>query len=401
MSSAKVFFLLAGLMALFGVVGQALGGQGGMLIAILIAGVMHFFKYFTSSKTVLHAYTARLLSPEEASGLYMTVDKLRQRAELPMPTVAIAPCAQPNAFATGRNPAYAVVCVTEGLLRLVDEDELEGVRAHELGHVKNRDMFLQTLSATMAGAISNLARFGLYSPTAPNERTSPIGPLLALLAPIAAMIIRFAISRQREFKADATGAAISGKPLALASALQKLHQLAQRIPMDVSPAVARLAQVNPLSAYKGLARPVSTHPSTKERIARLHAFCMSVPISLLWQRPAGFHVNSRRSAELTFNTDPNREKFPDYRRIGQQVRRHFTGAQLRRFAGTGQRQQQLVGQPAIHRAIVRQKCQQLLHRLVGDPFGPFTARAQGEETGLTVLEFGKQQQQRSARPGRQ
>ena len=213
MNNLKVFSLLAGMTALFGVVGQALGGQGGMLIALLVAGVMNFIMYFTSSKTVLHAYKARILSPEEASGLYATVDKLRQRAGLPVPTVAIAPHAQPNAFATGRNPQHAVVCVTEGLLQLVDQDELEGVLAHELGHVKNHDMLLQTLSATMAGAISNLARFGLYSPTAQNERASPLGPLLALLAPIAAMIIQFAVSRQREFKADATGAQISGRVL--------------------------------------------------------------------------------------------------------------------------------------------------------------------------------------------
>jgi heat shock protein HtpX len=242
-----------------------------MLIALLIAAATNFVMYFTSSKTVLRAYKARMLSPEEASGLYATIDKLRQRAGLPMPTVAIAPHAQPNAFATGRNPEHAVVCVTEGLLQLVDQDELEGVLAHELGHVRNRDMFLQTLSATMAGAISNLARFGLYSPTSRDERSSAIGPLLAMLAPVAAMIIQFAISRQREFKADATGAAISGKPLALASALEKLQQSARRIPMDVSPAVAPLAQVDPLSAFKGLSKLFSTHPSTEERVARLRA----------------------------------------------------------------------------------------------------------------------------------
>jgi heat shock protein HtpX len=271
MNNAKVFVLLAGMTALFGVVGYVLGGQGGMLIALLVAGVMNFIMYFTSSRAVLHAYKAGTLSPEEASGLYATVDKLRQRAGLPMPTAAIAPHAQPNAFATGRNPQHAVVCVTEGLLQLVNQDELQGVLAHELGHVKNRDMLLQTLSATMAGAISNLARFGLYSPTARNERSSPLGPLLALLAPVAAMIIQFAISRQREFKADATGAMISGKPLALASALEKLQQSAQRIPMDVSPAVAPLAQVNPPSAFKGLSKLFSTHPSTEERVARLRA----------------------------------------------------------------------------------------------------------------------------------
>jgi heat shock protein HtpX len=269
MNNIKVFVLLAGMTALFGMVGHAVGGQTGMLIALLIAGAMNFMMYFNSSKTVLHAYKARTLSPDEASGLHATVDKLRQRAGLPMPTVAIAPHAQPNAFATGRNPQHAVVCVTEGLLRLVDQDELEGVLAHELGHVKNRDMFLQTLSATMAGAISNLARFGLYSPAPQGERSSPLGPLLALLAPIAAMIIQFAISRQREFKADATGAEISGKPLALASALEKLQQSARRIPMDVSPTLAPLAQVDPLSAFRGLSKLFSTHPSTEERVARL------------------------------------------------------------------------------------------------------------------------------------
>jgi heat shock protein HtpX len=271
MNNTRVFVLLAGMMALFGVVGQALGGRGGMIIALLIAGAMNFIMYFNSSKAVMRAYKARTLSRDEATGLYAIVDRLRQRAGLPMPTVAIAPHAQPNAFATGRNPEHAVVCVTEGLLQLANEDELEGVLAHELGHVKNRDMFLQTLSATMAGAISNLARFGLYSPTARGERSSPVGPLLALLAPIAAMIIQFAISRQREFKADATGAEISGKPLALASALEKLQQSAQRIPMDVSPSVAPLAQVNPLAAFHGLSKLFSTHPSTEERVARLRA----------------------------------------------------------------------------------------------------------------------------------
>jgi len=271
MNNTKVFVLLAGLMALFGVVGQALGGQNGMIIALLIAAAMNFIMYFNSSKAVMRAYKARPLSRDEATGLYALVDSLRQRAGLPMPTVAIAPHAQPNAFATGRNPEHAVVCVTEGLLHLVNKDELEGVLAHELGHVKNHDMFLQTLSATMAGAISNLARFGLYSPTASGERSSPMGPLLALLAPVAAMIIQFAISRQREFKADATGAEISGKPLALASALEKLQKSAQLIPMDVAPSVAPLAQVNPLSAFGGLSKLFSTHPSTEERVARLRA----------------------------------------------------------------------------------------------------------------------------------
>lgn len=271
MNNTKVFVLLAGLMALFGVVGHALGGQTGMVIALVIAGAMNFVMYFTSSKSVLRAYQAQVVTPDEAPELYHTVDRLRQRAGLPMPTVAIAPHRQPNAFATGRNAEHAVVCVTEGLLKLVSQDELEGVLAHELAHVKNRDMLLQTISATISGAVANLARFGFYMPSDSQNQRSPLALIFVILAPIAAMIIQFAISRQREFKADAVGAEISGKPLALASALAKLQQAAQRIPMRVSPALAPLAQVNPLSAFKGVTKLFSTHPSTEERIARLQA----------------------------------------------------------------------------------------------------------------------------------
>jgi len=271
MSNIKVFVLMAGLMALFGVVGQAMGGQQGMLLALLLGGVMNFISYFNSSKMVLKAYQAQVVSPAEAPELYNTIDQLRQRAGLPMPAVGIAPHRQPNAFATGRNADHAVVCVTQGLLRLVDQDELEGVLAHELGHVKNRDMLLQTITASVSGAIANLARFGLFTSGGNNRGRSPLVLLAAIFAPIAAMIIQFAISRQREFKADATGAEISGKPLALASALQKLQQAAQRIPMRVSPTVAPLAQVNPLAALGGLTKLFSTHPSTEERVARLRA----------------------------------------------------------------------------------------------------------------------------------
>jgi heat shock protein HtpX len=275
MNNLKVFMLLAGMTAIMGMLGQAMGGQGGMLIALLIAGVMNFYLYFTSSTKVMSAYKAKTVTPEQAPELYEIVDKLRQRAGLPMPTVGVAPQRQPNAFATGRNPENAVVCVTSGLLDLVNRDELEGVLAHELGHIKNRDMLLQTISATMSGAITSLARFGMYSPHQGEGRGSPIGPLLTLLAPIAAMIIQFAISRTREFKADAVGAEISGKPLALASALHKLQASANRIPMDVSPSVAPIAQIDPLSAFKGLSKLFSTHPSTEERVARLQAIAAS------------------------------------------------------------------------------------------------------------------------------
>jgi heat shock protein HtpX len=269
MSNVKVFVLLAGMVALFGVIGGMLGGQSGMMLALLIAAVMSFVMYFNSGKMALRAYKAQIVSRDQAPELYDLVDQLRQRAGLPMPTLAVAPHAQPNAFATGRNPENAVVCVTQGLMQLVDRDELAGVLSHELGHIRNRDMLLQTVSATMAGAITNLARFGMYAPSERGGRSS-LAPLAALLAPFAAMIIQFAISRTREYKADATGAEISGKPLALASALGKLQMAAQRIPMGIPPSMAPLAQVNPLAAHHGgIASLFSTHPPTEERVRRL------------------------------------------------------------------------------------------------------------------------------------
>jgi heat shock protein HtpX len=271
MSNVKVFVLLAGMVALFGVVGGLIGGQGGMLIALAIAAVMSFAMYFNSGKAALRAYRAEVVGRDRAPELYDIVDRLRQRAGLPMPTIAIAPHQQPNAFATGRNAEHAVVCATEGLLHLVDREELEGVIAHELGHIKNRDMLLQTISATMAGAITNLARFGLF--TGGGNRRSAFGPLAALLAPLAAMIIQLAIGRSREYKADATGAEISGKPLELANALLTLQAGAKQIPMRISPAMAPLAQVNPLAGVGGggLMAMFSTHPPIESRVARLRA----------------------------------------------------------------------------------------------------------------------------------
>ena len=271
MNNVKVFTLMAGMTALFVAIGGSFGGQSGMVMAFLFAGIMNFVMYFASSKMVLRMYGAQVVTEREAPELYAMVDRLRQRAGLPMPTLAIAPHAQPNAFATGRNPENAVVAVTEGILQLVSRDELEGVIAHELAHIKNRDMLLQTFTATMAGAISNLAHFGLFFGGRDDENGSPVaGLLMAILAPIAAMLIQFAISRQREFKADAVGAEISGRPRSLANALRKLETAAHRIPMNVAPAVAPLAQVNPLAAYGGgVARLFSTHPPTAERVARL------------------------------------------------------------------------------------------------------------------------------------
>ncbi|MFN2399329.1 MAG: zinc metalloprotease HtpX [Gemmatimonadaceae bacterium] len=270
MKNVKVFVLMAGLTALLGALGAALGGQSGLMIALVFAVATNFFMYFMSDKMVLRMYRAQIVDAAAAPELYAMVDRLRQKAGLPMPTLAIAPHEQPNAFATGRNPEHAVVCVTQGILRAISNEELEGVIAHELAHIKNRDMLLQTVSATMAGAISNLAFFGMFS-GGDDEGGNPVaGLLLAILAPIAAMLIQFAISRQREFKADAVGAEISGRPLALAEALRKLDAFAHRIPMQVSPAAAPLAQVNPLAAHSGgMSRLFSTHPPTEERVAKL------------------------------------------------------------------------------------------------------------------------------------
>ena len=274
MNNVKVFALMAGMTALFGALGGYFGGQGGMLMALVFAGAMNFFMYFNSSKMVLKMYGAKVITRDQAPDLYDMVDRLRQRAGLPMPTVAIAPHEQPNAFATGRDAEHATVCVTEGLVQLTSRDELEGVIAHELGHIKNRDMLLQTITATMAGAIGMLAQFGFFFGGRDDDGDSnPIAGLLMLIvAPLAASLIQFAISRQREFKADAVGAEISGNPRGLASALQKLDAYSKRIPMQVAPAAAPLAIVNPLAAFSGGMRTLfSTHPSTQERVERLMA----------------------------------------------------------------------------------------------------------------------------------
>jgi heat shock protein HtpX len=271
--NGRVFVLMAGLTALFVAVGGSVGGQQGAVMALLLAGVSNFVMYYRSSSLALRAYRAQVLGPDEAHELRDVVDGLRQRAGLPMPTLAIAPHAQPNAFATGRNADDAVVCVTQGLLQLVSRDELEGVLAHELGHVRNRDMLLQTFTATLAGAVGFLAQMGMMSGGRRTQDGGRAGnPLVFLLAPLAASVIQMAISRQREFAADRAGAEISGKPLALASALRKLDAAARQVPMKVAPTYAPLAQVNPLAAMpSGLARLFTTHPSTEERVARLEA----------------------------------------------------------------------------------------------------------------------------------
>ncbi len=273
MNNMKVFLLMAALTALLGAIGGAVGGQAGLVMALLFAGGMNLFMYWNSSKMVLKMYRAQIIDRAQAPELFDMVDRLRQRAGLPMPTVAIAPHDQPNAFATGRDWDNAVVCVTDGLLRLVNKDELEGVIAHELAHIKNRDMLLQTVTATMAGAISSLAQLAFFFGGRDEEGNSnPLAGLaMMIIAPMAATLIQMAISRQREFKADAVGAEISGRPMGLAGALQKLDAYAKRIPMDIAPSAAPLAQVNPLAAMGGMSSLFSTHPSTEERVARLQA----------------------------------------------------------------------------------------------------------------------------------
>ncbi|WP_337169790.1 zinc metalloprotease HtpX [Gemmatimonas aurantiaca] len=279
MNNVKVFVLMAGLTGLLMAIGQAVGGGQGAIIALLLSAGMNLFMYWGSSTMVLRSYGAQVVTAQEAPELYGMVDRLRQRAGLPMPVVAIAPQDQPNAFATGRNPEHAVVCVTQGILRVLSTDELEGVLAHELAHIKNRDMLLQTLAATMAGAIGNLAQFAFFfgGRSHDDEGGHPIaGIAMLIIGPLVAMVMQFAISRQREFKADAVGAEICGRPLSLANALLKLEAGARRIPMQVSPSAATLAIVNPLAAFsmRGISKWMSTHPPTAERVAALQAMAV-------------------------------------------------------------------------------------------------------------------------------
>src|SRR5919107_2127658 len=273
MNNLKTFVLMAGLLGLFLLAGQLIGGSSGLMVALVFGSLFNFIMYFYSDRLVLRMYGAQLVDAQQAPELYAMVDRLRQRAGLPMPKVAVAPHEQPNAFATGRNPRHAVVAVTTGIMKYMPQEELEGVIAHELAHIKNRDMLISTVAAGIAGALSNLPYLLMFGGGQDDEGGHPFAQLaLLLLAPIGAMLIQFAVSRQREFEADRVGALILGRPTPLANALVRLDSMAHQIPMHVSPAAAPLAQVNPLAAHGGgVARLFSTHPPTAERVERLEA----------------------------------------------------------------------------------------------------------------------------------
>ncbi|MBD3332169.1 zinc metalloprotease HtpX [candidate division GN15 bacterium] len=273
MNSLKVTILMVAMLALFAAVGYLIGGQGGMLIALVIAMGLNFFSYWFSDKLVLKMYKAREISEADHPRLFTAVRRVSQKAMIPMPRVYIVPSKAPNAFATGRNPENAAVAATEGLLELLNQDELEGVMAHEIAHVRNRDMLIGTVAATLAGAIgiiASIARWGaIFGGFSRDDRGGGIGLLVAaIIAPLMAILIQTAISRQREYKADSTSGEITGKPMALASALKKLHTAPVRLNLDQRPATAHLMIANPLSG-RGMASLFSTHPPVEKRIENL------------------------------------------------------------------------------------------------------------------------------------
>ncbi len=276
--------LLLGLMTVLIVwIGHLFGGRQGMLVAFILAMGMNFFSYWYSDKIVLRMYRAREVTARESPELHEIVTQLAKRANLPMPRVYVIPEKSPNAFATGRNPQHAVVAVTEGLLRLMSRDELVGVLSHELAHVKNRDILIGSIAATMAGAIMILAGMARWSAFlgvgSSDDEKGGMGTvgliIMSILAPLAAMLVQMAISRSREYHADAMGASYSGRPEGLAGALEKLGAYSKRYPMPSNPNTAHMFIVNPLSAGN-LARLFSTHPPLEERIARLRG---GIPVS--------------------------------------------------------------------------------------------------------------------------
>jgi heat shock protein HtpX len=301
MNGVKTFLLLGLLTVLLVWLGNLLGGQEGMILAFIVAIGINFFSYWFSDRMVLKAYRAQPLSQSQAPELYAMVYSLAREAGLPMPRICIIPNATPNAFATGRNPEHAVVAVTEGLLKLLEPREIKGVLAHELSHVKHRDILIGSVAATLAGAImilANIARYGaILGGGQRDNRGAGTGMilLLSLLAPLGAMIIQMAVSRSREYMADASGAAISHEPLALASALHKLANYGQSMPMQASAQTAHLFTVSPLNGG-GLMSLFSTHPPIQERIARLQQMAASAHQSGLGE------IKDYSDPELTFKT---------------------------------------------------------------------------------------------------
>ncbi|HWF92272.1 MAG TPA: zinc metalloprotease HtpX [Terriglobales bacterium] len=273
----KTAFLLTALTLLLMFIGRAFGGQNGMLLALAIAAVLNFVSYFFSDKIALKMYRARPVTREELPRAYQIVERLTQRVGIPMPKMYVIPTDSPNAFATGRNPAHASVAMTQGILNLLNDEEMEGVLAHELGHVRNRDILISSIAATIAGAITYLAEMGRWAmifggyERSDNDRGGG-GGLAALfmliVAPIAAMLIQLAVSRSREYQADATGAHLTGNPYALASALQKLDAYSRRVPMAATPSTAHLFIIQPLLGMN-FGNLFSTHPPIAKRIERL------------------------------------------------------------------------------------------------------------------------------------
>jgi heat shock protein HtpX len=273
MNTLKTALLLTSLTLFLLFIGQRFGGRNGMLLAFAIAVAMNFFSYFYSDKLALSMYRAQPVTREQLPRVYSVVEQMTQRIGLPMPKIYVIPNDSPNAFATGRNPQHASVAVTQGILNLLNDDELAGVLAHELGHVRNRDILTSSIAATLAGAITILARFGFFfggGDGRDRDRGGGMGALFMLiLAPIAATLIQLAVSRSREYEADATGAHMTGNPYALASALQKLDTYSRRLPMGASPSTAHLFIVAPLISGASFANLFSTHPPIAKRIERL------------------------------------------------------------------------------------------------------------------------------------
>jgi len=304
----KTGMLLIMMTGLFLVLGYLLAGQTGMFIALIFAGVMNISSYWYSDKVVLRMYRAQPLDRSQAPGLFDTVDRLARQAGLPMPQIYLIPESAPNAFATGRNPEHAVVAVTQGLMNMMNQDEIEGVLAHELGHVKNRDILISTIVATLAGAImwiATIARFSAFFGGSDDDEggLGIIGVLvMSMVAPIAAMVVQMAVSRSREYLADATAASITGNPNGLASALSKLGGFSRsRAQVNASPATAHMFIVNPLTG-KQMMNLFSTHPPIEERVARL-----------MGSRPPGqnFSGNSRQEGKDGATMDDQSRSFWD------------------------------------------------------------------------------------------